>query len=412
MGQIYAGIDLGTNSIKIVVCEKFENTFHVLAAVSNKSMGIKNGQIVDTKMAVTSVRKTVKQINDMLGIKLTKVIAAVPPTDCNMDIVMGTTDVIDYDEITGEDVRNVLKDALSTHIGADKEIITACPINFTVDDEKNIKDPKGKAGKVLETKVVVSTLDKEPLYRILEVLKLSGLETVDVAFSSTGDYYTVKNKNRDNTVGAIINIGELTTNVSVYNKGIQIKNAVIPLGSINVDKDLSYVFKLSNEDCCYLKENFAVCVSSYADNNDVYDGVTAAGEKKEITQVGVSKVVEARIAEILNLAKNKIKSLTNREIHYIIITGGLSELAGFQYMVENIFGVDAKVCNISAMGIRHNKYSSVYGVIKYFDDKLNLRGKTYDMISENDREILEAADQKVAVNDNILSKVFGHFFDN
>ena len=45
----------------------------------------------------------------------------------------------------------------------------------------------------------------------------------------------------------------------------------------------------------------------------------------------ISKLVEGqdakRVAEILKLAKNEIKNLTKREIHYIIITGGLSELA-------------------------------------------------------------------------------------
>ena len=112
MSDIYTSIDLGTNSIKVVVCEKHNGTFHTLAAVSSKSEGIKNGQIEDTKLAVTSVRNAVKKASAMLGIKITKVIACVPPTDCMMNIVVGSCDVIDYECIRGADVRNVLKDAL------------------------------------------------------------------------------------------------------------------------------------------------------------------------------------------------------------------------------------------------------------------------------------------------------------
>ena len=115
---------------------------------------------------------------------------------------------------------------------------------------------------------------------------------------------------------------------------------------------------------------------------------------------------------MLKLAKNEIKNLTKREIRYIIITGGLSELAGFQYLVENIFGIDAKVCNISVIGLRHNKYSSAFGVIKYFDAKLSLRGRTYNMISDNDKDSLISTGQKVTVNGNIVSRLVGHFFDN
>ena len=34
------------------------------------------------------------------------------------------------------------------------------------------------------------------------------------------------------------------------------------------------------------------------------------------------------------------------------------------------------------------------------------------MIGENDREILISTGQKATINDNIVSRVFGHFFDN
>ena len=412
MDNVYTGIELGTNSVKVVVVLKHGDSYHTLASVSSKSNGIRNGQIEDIKLAVSSVRRAMKQVNDMLGFKIVKVIAAIPPTGCQMDIVVGSCDVIDYDAISGEDVRAVLKDALVGHVDDEYEVITASPISFKVDDAENIKDPKGMPGKVLEAKVVVSTLPKEPLYRILEVLKLSGLETVDIAFSSTGDYFTIRNDKYDSEVGAIINIGELSTNVSIFNRGIQIKNALIPIGSFNVDKDLSYVFKISLDDSRKLKESFAVSVASYADSNDVVSCVTNTGEVKEISQVGVSKVVQARVDEILKLAKNEINNLTKREIRYIIVTGGLSELAGFQYIVENVFELKAKVCNIATMGVRHNKYSSALGVAKYFDDKLALRGKNLSMISDADRESLITTDKKVATNNNIVNKVFGHFFDN
>ena len=412
MSNIYTGIELGTNSVKIVVLEKSDDTFNVLTSVSSPSLGIKNGEVEDIKQCVSSVRKALRKASDMLGIKITKVVACIPPKNCTMDIAVGSVKVNDPEEISGEDVSNVLKDSLVGRISDEYELVTAVPINFTIDDEEVVKDPKGIKGEILETKVVYSIVEKEPLYRILEVLKLSGLDTVDIAFSSTGDYFTVKNEKYDKEVGAIINIGEVTTNVSVFNKGIQIKNGTIPIGSINVDKDISYIFKISSTEARNLKENFAVSMQSYADSNDVYEVKYSDSETKEISQVGLSKVVEARVSEILKLAKKEIKNLTNREISYIIITGGLSELAGFQYLVEEELGIKAKVCNISTMGIRHNKYSSVYGTIKYYDDKLVLRNIDSTMISDSDMRSITMADDKTIGSDNIINKVFGHFFDN
>lgn len=411
MGNIYTGIDLGTDSIKIVVSEKVNDKYYVLASVSSPSKGIENGFVTDTKAAVSSIKKALREVNELLGIKITKVIACIPPANCKMDIVLGSTNVMDYNEITGTDVSNVLLDAIKGQDFTSNELVTAMPISFTIDEEKNVKDPKGMKGSMLETRVVISTTDKESLYRILEVLKLSGVETVDIAFSSVGDYFTIKTRKYDELVGAIINIGKMTTNISVFNKGIQIKNSVLPVGSINVDKDITYVFKSRMEDSKEMKENFALALSNYADANDTWKFSLGKGEEKEINQLGLSKVVEARIREILKLAKNEIKNLTNREIRYIIITGGLSELTGFEYLVEQEFGFIAKVCNIGTMGIRHNKYSSCYGIIKYFDDKLALRGKQYKMITKEDVETMLSIDSSLT-NENMMSKVFGHFFEH
>lgn len=70
MSDIYTGIELGTDSIKIVVTEKVNDKYYVLSSVSSPSQGIKNGFIVDTKLAVSSVKNALKQINEMLGIKI------------------------------------------------------------------------------------------------------------------------------------------------------------------------------------------------------------------------------------------------------------------------------------------------------------------------------------------------------
>ena len=411
MSNIYAGIDLGTDSIKVVVTEKVNDKYYVLASVSNPSMGIKNGFIEDSKAASSSIKKALRQINEDLGIKITKAIACVPPANCKMDIVLGSTSIMDYNEITGEDVSNALLDSLKGQDFTNDELVTAMPISFTIDDSRTTKDPKGMKGSLLETRVVISTMEKEPLYRILEVLKLSGIETVDIAFTSTGDYFAIKNKKYDELVGAIINIGEQTTNISIFNKGIQIKNSTLPVGSINVDKDLTYVFKTSLGEARKIKENFAVAVSSYADSSDKWEFNVDKDTKKEVHQLGVSKIVEARVREILKLAKNEIKNLTNREIRYIIITGGLSELAGFDYIVEQEFGFVAKVCNTDTMGVRHNKFSSCYGITKYFDDKLALRNKEYNMITDEDIDAMLSIDPNMT-KENMLNRVFGHFFSN
>lgn len=411
MSQIYTGIDLGSHSIKVVVASRLKEKFHVLASSSSPSKGIRKGHITDTKSAIDSLKKCILQTEEMLGLKIRKAVVCVPTDNIEFTIVTGKVNVIDPSCITGEDIIAVLKEALLGQIDSERELITAMPIHFTVGSEL-VKDPKGLSGDTLEIKAVITTIPKEPLYRILEVVRLSGVETVDIAFHAMGDYFEVRNNRVEQEVGAIVNIGEESTNVSIFNKGIMIKNSAVPVGSHYVDKDITYVYKIGLPDAKNLKETFATAVVRYADANDVCEVPISEEETKEIKQIGLSKVVESRVYEILKLVKKELKTLTNREIRYIIITGGLSELAGFQYAVEDILGRNARICNITSMGVRHNKYSSALGILKYYNSKLKLRGKRESMFSEFELDLLLNGKKQEISNDHIINKVFGHFFDN
>ena len=174
MNNVFAGIDLGTDSIKIVVSKKVNDKFYVLASVSSPSNGIKDGFIEDMKASVNSIKGALKKIEEKLGFKLTKIVACIPSSNCHMDIVFGKVNVVDYNEITGIDVSNVLLDAIKEQDFSKEELVTAIPISFTVDETPNVDDPKGMKGSVLESRVVISTVPKEHLYRILEALKLAG----------------------------------------------------------------------------------------------------------------------------------------------------------------------------------------------------------------------------------------------
>lgn len=411
MNDYYTSIELGTNSIKILVCNKINDSFNVIAKVDSPSSGIKRGNVIDVRMAVNATKKAIKKIYEKLNIKITKVLACIPTTDCKMDIAVGSIDLESDTRITGYEISNVINESVKNELNENEELITAIPISFRVDEKDNIKNPKGMIGSNLGVKVLVSKSPKGLVYKVLQVLKLSGLEVIDIAYTSTGDYYEIRNNKLDKEVGAIINIGEDSTNVSIFNKGIMIKNKIINVGSKNIDNDLTYIYKIDRKISRKLKESFAVASSYYADRNELCEITTTTGEKKEINQLEVSKIVESRCDQILNLAKKEIKNLTKREISYIMISGGVSELAGFQYLVEDILGIKARVYNMTTMGIRHNKYSSVLGLIKYIDNKLILRDKSINMIKEEDINMLISVNE-INNNVNIINKVFGRFFEN
>ena len=71
--NLYTSIDLGSHSIKIVVSEKVNDKFYVLASTKVRSMGIKKGIIKDKSLALESIKQAVLDINNSLGIEIKKV---------------------------------------------------------------------------------------------------------------------------------------------------------------------------------------------------------------------------------------------------------------------------------------------------------------------------------------------------
>lgn len=412
MKKIYTGIDLGSFSIKIVVCEVVNNKFHVLAASNTRCKGIKNGLVTDMEEASIYLKKAKKEVEDMLGITIDQAVVTVPSIDKDFDIVEGKVNVEDENKmVSATDINNVFQDAVLGKVNETKELITITPIFFQVDDKEPVKDPKGMVGESLFVKAVITSIPKENFRNTINLLKNCGITPVDVTYGIMGDYYEARNIDFDKSVSAIINIGYSKTEVSIFNKGIMIKDEMIDSGSKLIDKDLSYVYNLKRNQARVLKENFAVSNTRYSDVNDTIELTNKNGDDITLNQLEVSEVVEARIVDLLRLAKKQINILTNREISYIIITGGISELAGFEYVVENVFDRRCSILDINTMGIRSNMYSSSYGIVKYFHNKLDLRGLSYSMVSEKEANNLISTKGKTLNNshDNIISKVFSYF---
>lgn len=412
MKHVYTSIDIGSDSIKVVVCELFNNKLNLLAASSVKSRGIKKGLITDGNEASVSLKKAIKEVEDMLGIKIKKVLATIPNYFSEFIIVKGNKEYEKETLITGEEIVNLFQDVIRDTDKKDKEMVTLIPIDFIVDDQTGIKDPKGLTGTHFATRAVMVLTPKKNILSVVTLLENVGLEVVDVNLTSIGDMGSVKDKDIKDGVGAIINIGHETTSISLYNKGIIVNNSMIGIGGKNIENDISYMYKVTPSDAIKIKEKFALAHKKYASKSDFYEVTNKMGESIKISQFEVSEVVMARIEEILVLARKEINVLTKRDIDYILITGGTSSMTNFSLIAEEVLGDIAKVGSIRLIGLRNNKYSACVGNIAYFISKLKLKGKLYSMISKNDMEDLSSSKNGVlSVSDeSMLGKVFGYFF--
>lgn len=407
MKKIYTAIDIGSDTIKFVVGEYFKNKLNILATYEQKAKGIRKGLIVDPNLAINSIKDGIKEINNNLGIDIKKVIVGVPSYNAKFMLVTSEIEITG-DAITTDDVNNLIKASVYSKVEQDYELITVLPLTFLIDGEKETK-VVGKTGNKLEIKGIMISAPKKNVYSVLSVMEGAGLEVVDITVSALGDYYEVRNDNLDKNIGAIINLGHETTNVSVFSRGKLMNTETIQLGGINVDKDLAYMFNINVFDAREIKEKFASSHKRFIALNDVYEVKNTAGEVIKLNQIEVTEIVMDRLAELLRLAQKQILLLTKQNISYIVITGGLTEIRAFKNLVYEILGKDVIIYTEDTLGARNNKYTTSIGIIKYFIDKMEVRGKEYSMIDEQDEELLINPNNKNSKGKAGITKIFGNF---
>ncbi|MDD5826275.1 MAG: cell division protein FtsA, partial [Bacilli bacterium] len=382
----------------------------ILAAHTVPSKGLKKGLIVEPNILVDAIRDGMKEINDMLGIEIKKVIVNVPSYNSKFLLVDGEVDIKnEHGFVTSDDVNHVIKTSVYNKLDPDYELVTVLPIEYSIDDSEGISKPVGKSGQKLEIKGIMVSTPKKNIYSVLSVIEGAGLEVVDITFSGIGDYYEVRNSNLDKKIGVVINIGHETTDVSVFNRGKLIANDVLQVGGINVEKDLAYVFGVSIFDGRILKEKFASSHKRFCQLNEIYEVKNTIGEKVKLNQLEVSEVAMSRLVEIMNMAKKDIRTLTNQDISYIVLTGGVTEFKSFKNLAYEIFGKDVIIYNVTTLGVRDNKYCTALGMIKYFIDKMESSGREYSMVSVEDETSWVTPNNKLKKDNAIINKIFGGF---
>ena len=411
MRKIYTSIDIGSDTFKFLVGEATQSKINILAATTIKSKGIRKGLIVDSNLAVNAIRDGIKILSDDLGFEIKKVLVNVP--DYNVKF-MYVTGKINVDGVIDTDsVNKVIKDSVYNKLDKDYELVTVIPLDFIIDSKEGYEYPVGIECKVLEIKGIMISVPKKNIYSVLSVMSGANLEVEDITISGLADYYQVRNKKLDNKIGAIINLGHETTNVSVINHGKLMNTETIQLGGVNVENDIAYVFGTNIVDARKIKEKFATCHKRFTNLNETYELVNNVGDTVKLNQLEVTEVVMSRMAEILKLAKKQITLLTRKDIEYIVLTGGLTEFKSFKNLVYEILGKDVIIYLMDEIGARDNRFTTALGMIKYFSQKMAVRGKDYSMVSYDDEKLLLTPDDKKKKGKNVgVSKIIKNFIRN
>lgn len=410
MRKIFTALDIGSNTIKVVVGEFIGTKLNILSAVKVTSRGYVNNYILDKEALISRIKEAISKTEEELNIKIRKVILNVPTYNLDFKLTDGRVE-LEENVVKSNDIVRLLQDVSKNKIDHKNEIICTLPIMFKVDDEETIY-PYGKHGNILYVKSILVSTDKKAIYDLATIVNSCNLDIIDITTTGLVDYYNFKSKELDTKNIAIVNLGSTTTNISIFSKGIFINNKIIDDGGFYIDKEIAAKYNLKRNETEYLKEKLALAVINNADEKEKIKLVNKDGVEIEINQYELTGLVSEKMNNLLKVIKKNINLLTKKEISYIIITGGLSEIKDINLLINNVFNKNGKIGKINNLGARDNSYSVALGMLKYFNGKLMLRNKDFTSFSEEEIDAMCTVNEKDTSKNSLISKVVGYFFDD
>ena len=414
MRKIISSIDIGSDSIKLVVGEFIDERFCILSAAKTPSNGIQNNKVVNKEALTNSIKKVRDETSSKLGVEIKKVILGI--NLFNAKCIRNQGEIkIKREEciINGNDVSQVIAKCADGKVDENYTLIGVAPEYFGVKEDTVVKDPKGIESDVLAVKGTVVVAPKNTVNDLLNACESAGLKVVDIMPNTLGDYETFRTPYIDDTNVIVVNLGYESTGISLFSKGVLMKMKFLDVGTENIVRDIAYVKKLSMKTARELYDKITLGSSRLASPNEIVEVKNLDGELIQIDQYELSEIAESRIEDMLNLIKTQINILTKKEISYIIISGGLSELKDIKLTIDNSLSNNAKIGSVNIIGARDNTFANAIGIIKYFQYKVLLRGKSFSIFGSGELEDMENIKNDINDKDNsLLSKVFGYFFDS
>ncbi|ASV31150.1 cell division protein FtsA [Maribacter cobaltidurans] len=350
-GNYSVGLDIGTTKIVAIIGKKNEyGKIEILGIGKSKSLGVHRGVVNNITQTIKSIQQAVEQAETNSGLKIGSVVVGIAGQHIRS---LQHSDYItrkDSEEVINEDDLDVLCNQVYKLIMLPgEEIIHVLPQEYKVDGQAEIREPIGMYGGRLEANFHVVVGQVSSIKNVGRCIKSAGLDLANITLEPLASSDAVLSHEEKEAGVALIDIGGGTTDLAIFKDGIIRHTAVIPFGGGVITEDIKEGCSIIEKQAESLKVRFGSAWPGENKDNEIVSIQGLRGrEPKEITLKNLSKIIHARVVEIIEQVYVEIKNYGHDEqkkklIAGIVLTGGGSQLKHLKQLVEYITGMDTRI---------------------------------------------------------------------
>lgn len=425
-----AAIDIGTTKIVAIVGKRKENgKIEILGISKTASKGVKRGVVLNIEEAVSSIQKTVEDVQFTVGKQISDVYVGIAGQHIKSIKNRGYINRDSYDdEITKDDINALIQDMYKIPIDVGEEIIHVLPQNYIVDNETGVKNPVGMSGKRVEANFHIVIGQISSAKNIGKCISKAGLKLNQLVLEPLASSEAVLTDDEKEAGVALVDIGGGTTDIAVYYDDIIRHTAVIPFGGDVVTKDIKEGCSILQRQAELLKIQYGSALGDLAKEEEVVSIPGISGrEPKEISFKSLAYIIQSRMEEIFDAVIYEIENsgYFDRLSAGIVLTGGGALLKHLPALVKFKTGMDVRIgyptehlASDAMDEVNHPMFSTSVGlVLKGFEQNQKAvkpkkeEEPEFELEEEKEQETADTKKESKSNFMNNLKKVFTDIFD-
>ncbi len=349
--NIAVGLDIGTTKIVAMIGKKNEyGKLEILGIGKAKSLGVARGVVSNITQTIQSIQQAISEAENNSGFKINDVVVGIAGQ--HIRSIQHTDYVIrnkPEEVINGSDIQMLIDQVNKLAMLPGEEIIHVLPQEFKIDGQCEIKEPIGMYGGRLEASFHVVVGQAASIRNVGRCIQNAGIELSGLTLEPLASADAVLSQEEKEAGVALIDIGGGTTDLAIFKDGIIRHTAVIPFGGNVITDDIKEGCSIIEKQAELLKVKFGSAWPGENKDNEIVSIPGLRGrEPKEISLKNLSKIIHARVVEIIEQVFNEIKEYghedpRNKLIAGIVLTGGGAELKHIKQIVEYITGMDTRI---------------------------------------------------------------------
>lgn len=339
-----AALDIGSSKVCCIIARvNKDKKIKIIGYGYNASKGIKNGIITDINQATLSVCNAVEDAEQKANERIDSVILNISG-DKTLSTLQNTSIMLKKNRpISMEDIDKLIaKGTSKVNAGGNNEIIHCSTTTFKIDQGEDVKDPINLVGEELSVNVLLGMYPSNLYRNLASVVEAAHLDVDNRVFTAYASGLSCLVEDEREYGATIVDIGGGTTSIATFKNGMPIAFSTIPVGGMNITRDITQGLTTSFAHAEDLKIRhgcaFGVSHDEY-ENLNVYPlGEEDDSSIRQIHRSDLIKIIAPRVEETFELIDQKLTlhGLKNRQNHRVVLTGGCSQLPGIRAVANLI----------------------------------------------------------------------------